>query len=174
MTWLGRYGWAVLAGLGVSIAGPSWANNLPQTDGFTGTNVMPELATNSSASVVPGPEALPFESMSPAEQAEHQKSQLELARHYRHMRLPREAEPILIELLSGTSSEAIKQQALLELAMVAKDGGELSRAQQIYAQYLSRWPNDLLIPEILLHQGQLFREMGLNSLALAKFYGVMT
>jgi tetratricopeptide (TPR) repeat protein len=88
--------------------------------------------------------------------------------------MPREAEPILIDLLSETSPEGIKQQALLELAMAAKEAGDSARAQQIYAQYLSRWSNDLLVPEILLRQGQLFRDMGLYNLALAKFYAVMT
>jgi tetratricopeptide (TPR) repeat protein len=60
------------------------------------------------------------------------------------------------------------------MAMAAKEQDELTRAQQIYAQFLSRWPNDVLVPEVLLRQGQTFRQMGLNNLALAKFYGVMT
>lgn len=101
-------------------------------------------------------------------------SKLETARHYRHIRMPREAEPILIGLLEDSSPETIKQQSLIELATAAKDAGELPRAQQIYAQYLGRWSNDLLVPEILLRQGQIFRDMGLNNLALAKFYAVMT
>ena len=112
--------------------------------------------------------------MTSAELSEHLRSKLELARHYRHIRVPKEAEPLLIDLLSGAAPEALKQQALLELAMAAKELGEFPRAQQIYAQYLSRWPNDLLIPEILLRQGQLFRDMSMNNLALAKFYAVMT
>ena len=102
------------------------------------------------------------------------KTQLELAEHYRHIRQPREAEPILIGLLGESSPEAIKQQALFELAAVVRDSGDLTRAEQIYAQFLNRWPNDYRIPEVLLHQGQLFREMGLNNLALGKFYAVMT
>jgi tetratricopeptide (TPR) repeat protein len=114
------------------------------------------------------------DAMSQSELVEQRKAQLEMARHYRHIRMPREAEPILIDLLSESSPESIKQQALIELAMAARDGGELPKAQQIYAQYLSRWSNDLLIPEILLRQGQLFRDMGLYNLAFAKFYAVMT
>lgn len=117
---------------------------------------------------------MPSEAMSQPELVEQFRTQLELARHYRHIRQPREAEPVLIELLSNSSPETIKQQALLELAMTAKDAGELPRAQQIYAQYLSKWPNDLLVPEILLRQGQTFRDMGLYNLALVKFYAVMT
>ena len=39
---------------------------------------------------------------------------------------------------------------------------------------MDRWPADLKVPEILLRQGQLFRSMGLNELALGKFYSVMT
>jgi tetratricopeptide (TPR) repeat protein len=37
-----------------------------------------------------------------------------------------------------------------------------------------RWPNDIKVPEILLRQGEIFRQMGLNDLALGKFYSVMT
>lgn len=105
---------------------------------------------------------------------EQLKAKLELARHFLHMRLAQQAEPLLIDLLGEDSPDDIKQQALLELAAVAKETGDLPRAQQIYAQYLNRWPNDFLIPEILLRQGQLFRNMGMNNLALAKFYAVMT
>ncbi len=132
------------------------------------------LATNAAVSSAIPTNKMPSEAMSQPELVEQFRTQLELARHYRHIRQPREAEPVLIELLSNSSPETIKQQALLELAMTAKDAGELPRAQQIYAQYLSKWPNDLLVPEILLRQGQVFRDMGLYNLALAKFYSVMT
>jgi tetratricopeptide (TPR) repeat protein len=102
------------------------------------------------------------------------RKKLEMARNLRHTRQPREAEPLLVELLGEGSPDSIRQQAMLELAAAAKDEDDLPRAQQVYAQYLSRWPDDLLIPEVLLRQGQLFRQMGLNNLALAKFYSVMT
>ncbi len=102
------------------------------------------------------------------------RQRLEMARHFRHIRQPREAEPILVELLAASSPESIQKQALLELAGTATDENDLPRAQQVYAQYLSRWPNDMLVPEVLLRQGQLFRQMGMQNLALAKFYGVMT
>lgn len=102
------------------------------------------------------------------------QARLEIARHLRHTRQSSEAEPILVELLADTSPDSIKQQALLELAGVAVDQDQLPRAQQVYAQYLNRWPNDPWVPEILLRQGRLFRQMGLNNLALGKFYAVMT
>jgi tetratricopeptide (TPR) repeat protein len=60
------------------------------------------------------------------------------------------------------------------LASLAKDENKEIRAQQVYAQFLNKWPDDPRVPEILLRQGQLFRQMGLNTMALAKFYGVMT
>jgi len=138
------------------------------------TNDPVAVSANFSNSVAAAADTLPAAAMSPAQLEEQSKSQLEVARHYRHLRMPREAEPILIDLMTQPASESLKQQALLELAMASKDEGDLPRAQQIYAQYLNRWPNDLIIPEILLRQGQLFRDMGLNSLALAKFYAVMT
>jgi len=131
-------------------------------------------STNALASEAAITNLLPVPALSEAGLQERYRTRLELARHYRHVRQPHDAEPLLIELLGEGSPEAIKQQALLELAMAATEQDELPRALQIYAQYLARWPNALLVPEILLRQGQLFRQMGLNNLAMAKFYGVMT
>jgi tetratricopeptide (TPR) repeat protein len=102
------------------------------------------------------------------------RSMLEDARHLRLMRQPTTAEPILESLLTEGNPEPIQQSALLELALVAQDENNLVRAEQIYAQFVARWSSDKRIPEIYLHQGQLFRQMGLNSLAFAKFYSVMT
>jgi tetratricopeptide (TPR) repeat protein len=102
------------------------------------------------------------------------RATLEDARHLRLMRQPNTAEPILVNLLDSGSPEVIQQSALLELALVAQDQNNLVRAEQIYAQFVGRWSNDKRVPEIFLHQGQLFRQMGLNNLAFAKFYSVMT
>jgi tetratricopeptide (TPR) repeat protein len=102
------------------------------------------------------------------------QKKLETARYFRTTRQTRLAEPLLIELLAEDSPETIRQSALLEMAAAAQDENELPRAQQIYAQFLNKWQNDLRVPEILLRQGLLFRQMGLNNLALTKFYAVMT
>jgi tetratricopeptide (TPR) repeat protein len=55
-----------------------------------------------------------------------------------------------------------------------RDENDLPRAQAIDDQFLDRWPDDVRVPEILLRQGEMFRQMGLNDLALGKFYSVMT
>lgn len=102
------------------------------------------------------------------------RERLELARHMRTLRQSQEAEPILVELLADEMPNAIQQSALLELAAAAQDQNDLSRAQQVYAQFIHRWPNDLRVPEVLLRQGEVFRQMGLNNMALTKFYAVMT
>jgi tetratricopeptide (TPR) repeat protein len=139
----------------------------------------PEVSANSPQTNPPAlnlaeTNNLPAPPLSEAQLLVQLRSRLEMARHLRHTRQPHEAEQILVELLAESSPDSIKQQSLLEMAMAAKEQDELTRAQQIYAQFLSRWPNDVLVPEILLRQGQTFRQMGLNNLALAKFYGVMT
>ncbi|HLH53408.1 MAG TPA: tetratricopeptide repeat protein [Verrucomicrobiae bacterium] len=134
----------------------------------------PAAKTNLTTENPLSAERMPSEQLSASELDQQCRKQLELARHYRHIRLPQQAEPVLVELLNSNGPEPLKQQAMLELAMATRDAGDLPRAQQIYAQYLSRWPGDMLVPEILLRQGQIFRDMGLNNLALAKFYSVMT
>jgi tetratricopeptide (TPR) repeat protein len=101
-------------------------------------------------------------------------ARLAMAMYFASMVQPEKAEPILVSLLAGNMPESIQKSALYELATVVADENDLPRAQSIYDQYLVRWPADIKIPEILLRQGELFRRMGLNDLALGKFYSVMT
>ena len=117
---------------------------------------------------------LPRKRMSAEELSVHISQKLEMARYLRLTREPRQAEPMLVELLDERSPELIRQTALLELAALAQDENNLSRAQQIYGQFLEKWPEDLRVPEILLRQGLVFRQMALYNLAFTKFYGVMT
>ncbi len=102
------------------------------------------------------------------------RQRLAAARYMRKARLFKEAEGLLVGLLGANSPEGARRSALLELAALAQDQGKLSRAQDIYAQFLSRWPADSRAPEVLLQQGLTFRKMGLNEMALNKFYAVMT
>jgi len=99
---------------------------------------------------------------------------LETARYLRKMRQTKDVEPLLVSLLGNDAPEQIQKSALLELAALAQDGDDLPRAQQICAQFLNRWPEDARIPEVLLLQGEIFRQMGLHNMALTKFYSVMT
>jgi tetratricopeptide (TPR) repeat protein len=99
---------------------------------------------------------------------------LETGRYLRKIRKTKDAKPILVALLDKDTPVAIQKSALLELAAVAHDEDDLPRTQDIYAQFLGRWPDEPRVPEVLLRQGQVFREMGIHDLALAKFYAVMT
>ncbi len=99
---------------------------------------------------------------------------LETARYLRKTRRYKKARALLVGLLGANSAESMRQSALLELAALAQDQDELSRAQAIYAQFLNRWAGDSRAPEVLLRQGLNFRRMGLNEMALNKFYAVMT
>ncbi len=128
----------------------------------------------SSTKPVDGAFERPTAAAMAAAQTDLLNNKLELARSLRLNSLAAQAEPSLVELLADENPEAIRQSALLELALCAQDRNDLPRAQQIYSQFHSRWPNDARTPEILLRQGQFFRQMGLNSMALTKFYGVMT
>lgn len=79
-----------------------------------------------------------------------------------------------VALLESDAPTALQRTALLELAMMAQEQGELARAQQVFAQYIRLYHDDPSVPEVLLRQGLLYRQMGAPSLALVKFYAVMT
>jgi tetratricopeptide (TPR) repeat protein len=92
----------------------------------------------------------------------------------RHAKYPALAMQSLIKILETNSPPEFKRKALFELALAAQDNNDFVKAQQVYAQYLQRYPEDASAPEVLLRQGLLYRQMGVNTLAISKFYSVMS
>ena len=80
---------------------------------------------------------------------------------------------MLVKLLENELPPEFKRAALFELALLAQEEKQLSRAQQILAQYMKLFPDDPTVPEVLLRQGLIFRQMGTPNMAIAKFYAVM-
>lgn len=99
---------------------------------------------------------------------------LEMGRKQRENKLYNEARLNLAGVMEEDAPQEIWKSALIELALLAQDEGDLGKAQQVYAQYVARWPQDPNVPELLLRQGLIFREMGLTQAAVSKFYAVMT
>jgi tetratricopeptide (TPR) repeat protein len=125
----------------------------------TDTNALPRLLDNVAVRPV-----VPLESY---------QIQLNLAHQQRISLEYKLAEKTLRALLLGEAPEDIKRQALFEMAVVTQESGDFGRAQQIYSQYLHRYPKDPATPEVLLRQGLLYRELGIHQLAVAKFFAVM-
>ncbi|MCL5097779.1 MAG: tetratricopeptide repeat protein [Candidatus Omnitrophica bacterium] len=112
-------------------------------------------------------------SASPGHPPEWQ-SNFEIARKERQAKQYDLAVSHLAAILEKGAPVEIQRAALAELALVALDENKLVKAQQIFAQYLACWSNDPSVPDILLREGLIYRQMGLNQLALSKFYSVMT
>lgn len=123
------------------------------------------------------PEVLPLlaatNAVSPA-QMERYNYLLATARFSVSTRDYPQAELNYVKLLADDVPEDLQKTALFELALCVQTQNDLTRAQSIFTQYLQRWSGDERMPEINLHQGQIFRAMGLSDLALTKFYAVMT
>lgn len=99
---------------------------------------------------------------------------LEEARKYRREGDRARASHLLSSLLDSTAPSEVKRPAMMEMAMVSQDEGNLSRAQQILSQYIQLNPQHPTIVEAYLRQGMIYRQMGATGLAIAKFYSVMT
>jgi tetratricopeptide (TPR) repeat protein len=80
----------------------------------------------------------------------------------------------LSQILHTDAPTEFHRRALFEMALTAQDSGQLVKAQQIFSQYLHIYSEDPSAPEVLLRQGLLYRQMNVNTLALSKFYGVMS
>lgn len=84
------------------------------------------------------------------------------------------AENSFVMLLKANAPDTMHRTAMLEMALLAQENQQLNRAQQIYAQYLDRYSDDPSAAEVCLRQGLLYRQMGAPTMALSKFYAVMT
>ena len=100
--------------------------------------------------------------------------QMELARTLRHEKNTVLATKTFVSILQSGAPAPFKRLALFELALAALDSGQLLKAQQIFAQYLQLFGEDPGVPDVLLRQGLLYRKMGVNTLAISKFYAVMS
>lgn len=83
------------------------------------------------------------------------------------------AEKMLISVLDEEPPVEFQRGTLFELALVAQEQLKFARAQQIYAQYVQLFPQDPTIPEVLLRQGLIYRQMGAYNMAIGKYYAVM-
>ncbi len=102
------------------------------------------------------------------------RKQLEDGRLDRRQGRPADAVARLVALLRSGAPDDLKRSAMMELAIAIQDQGELSRAAQTYAQYIQRFPRQPGVIEAYLRQGLAYRQMGATSIAISKFYAVMT
>jgi tetratricopeptide (TPR) repeat protein len=132
--------------------------------------VAPDLGTITSSNIMQTTNAVNAE-----EVAQHYfQLQMDLALRQRHDKSPALAAQTLINILETNAGPEFKRKALFELALAEQDKSDFVKAQQVFSQYLQRYPEDPSAPEVLLRQGLLFRQMGVNTLAISKFYAVMS
>ena len=88
-----------------------------------------------------------------------------------------EAKEYIEKIFSSDASKDVKYQAqkisLRKLASLAEEEGRFEDAQQYLAVYVKRFPDDELIPVVLLNQGELYRKMGAYDLERQKCYDVI-
>jgi tetratricopeptide (TPR) repeat protein len=124
--------------------------------------------------MLPTPDVVAVVSNKPPDHSREFQIQLDLARQQRRDKNPSLAVAILVTLMQTNASAELKRPALFELALAAQDDNQLLKAQQVFSQYLHNYPEDPSVPEVLLRQGLLYRQMGVTTLAISKFYAVMS
>lgn len=157
------------AAFGQSALKSDWSNLVPPPGALDTNSIHSDLASSNYEAF----ETEDFSENTNASGTNSFRASLAMAEYYEKTSQPESAEPILIGLLAANVPESIQKRALMRLGAVARDENDLSRAETIYQQYLDRWPDDANVPEVLLRQGEIFRQMGLTDLALGKFYSVM-
>jgi tetratricopeptide (TPR) repeat protein len=159
----------------------------------TGAATTSPDAPHANSVSTPAPAASPAPSVSPASEfdalsstnlmtpqpktkkltAQDYQAQISAARLLRRNLDRAGAGRLLLKLLDSELPDEFRRAALFEMALVAQEDKQYARAQQILAQYLKLYPQDPTVPEVLLRQGLIFRQMGAHNTAIAKFYAVM-
>lgn len=84
---------------------------------------------------------------------------------------------LLKDLLDSSASEENKdvarKETLRQLAITAEELGDSAQALQLWAEYVKRYPADILVPEVLLKQGVIERKLGAYETAKSKFHDVV-
>ena len=109
-----------------------------------------------------------------AANAARYQTALESARKLREGKELKRAESALIQILESGAGDEIKRPALLELGLVMQEQNAFPKAQQLYSEYVRRYDKDPSVPEVLLRQAYLYREMGVPVMAQSKFYAVIS
>lgn len=136
-----------------------------------------EVANSNSApslGSLPTPDVILKKPKATTDQMQNYQVQLDLARDQRRQKSFAQAAMTLTNIMTSAASPELKRLALFELALVAQDENKLVRAVHIFAQYLHTYEGDASTPEVLLRQGLIYRQMGVNTLAIGKFYAVMS
>ncbi|HZM02593.1 MAG TPA: tetratricopeptide repeat protein [Candidatus Saccharimonadales bacterium] len=146
------------------------------------TNSAPATGVTSALSNAPAPEmgSLPTPgALAPAQIAEQDRVQkfqlqLDLGKEQRRQKNCVLATQTLSGILEADAPPELQRLALFELALAAQDDNKLVRAEQIFSQYTHLYSSDPSVPEVLLRQGMIYRQMGVNTFAISKFYAVMS
>jgi outer membrane protein assembly factor BamD (BamD/ComL family) len=139
-----------------------------------GAEAINETLLTTRSSLTPASMLAPDPAQSREQMLKDANLRLEIGRKQRAAKQFIPARANFAAIMSHDVPENLWQSAMLELAQVAQDENDLPQAVQVYNQYLARWPQDVNVPEVLLRQGLLFRQMGMPKMSLGKLYAVMT
>ncbi|HEX4121610.1 MAG TPA: tetratricopeptide repeat protein [Verrucomicrobiae bacterium] len=142
---------------------------LAQTDPSATIPAAPDIGTITSSNLLQDARDTNQEAI-----GQYFQVQMDLAIRQRHDKRPKEASETLVGIIKTNAPPEFKRKALFELALATQDIPDLVKAEQIFGQYIHLYPDDPSAPEVLLRQGLIYRQMGVNTMAISKFYGVMS
>ncbi len=85
----------------------------------------------------------------------------------------RSAEALYLRVLSCNIPEEQRRELLLDMARMFETSKEPAKQAAVLEKFTESFSNDEGIPQVLIKLGLLYRGLGLNRLALARFYGVL-
>ena len=98
---------------------------------------------------------------------------LEVARALLRARRPADAEPFATAVVESRASEAVLREATLLRASIRAGRGDRQGAERDYDSYLTRWPADPRVPEVLMDRARVALAFGDRQAARQGFQEVL-
>jgi tetratricopeptide (TPR) repeat protein len=83
------------------------------------------------------------------------------------------AEAHFEELLGTDMTQAQRTKALLDMADLYHKYNVKPKEAAVYERYIETYPNDLMVPELYMRLGFIYRDIGAFNTSLTKFYSVL-
>lgn len=83
------------------------------------------------------------------------------------------AEKAFTRALTANVPVEQKRSLVLEMAGLYRSANELTKAAAVLEKFVKTYPNDRAVPQVLLELGAIYRDLGVYSMATARFFQVL-
>lgn len=132
-----------------------------------------DLAADVAGETGLGEHPAPMAPVAPAHEPDEIDAAAESGRRFWQAGEYEAAEKAFTRALTANTPVARKRDLVLEMAGLYRGANELPKAAAVLEKFLKTYPADREVPQVLLRLGMVYRDLGVYSMATARFFQVL-